>query len=63
MLPGTASLVLGFFASELFAFQTAVERAEQLGVYTPFVQFLDLPDASFIEARRFTALIPFLRGF
>lgn len=46
IIPGAAPLVLGVFASDLLAFQTAVERAEHLGVYAPFVRFLDLADAN-----------------
>lgn len=60
VIPGAVPLVLGVFPNYLLSFETAANQAQQLGVFAPFVGFLDRPEVSFFEAGRFPALIPFV---
>lgn len=55
--PAAAVLVFGGFPADLMAFDLAFGRAERLRVFTPFVHFLDQPDASFFEVRNVQSLI------
>ncbi|CAL8284775.1 unnamed protein product [Merluccius merluccius] len=60
--PGAAPLACKIFARDLRNVDQSLDMALQLGVLAPFVRFLELPEASYFEAGRFTCLVPFLRG-
>lgn len=61
--PQAAPLALEVFGSNLVAFEQALDHAEALGVFAPFVRFLDMPQAGYFEAGRFPSLILFMRGY
>lgn len=63
IIPRTPPLALMVFSNDLSVFMKAVEQAEKLGFLTPFVQFLNMRESCFFEARNFPFITQFLRGY